>query len=346
MEQRNMRRAVRAAAAAGLVVALSAGALVSPTAAGAVDLKAATITPQNSAWGRVLESTGAHVGRITDGEINVRFFHNGIAGGETDVIRKMRLRQIDIGVFTSIGLGQIVPEALAVSAPGLFKTNDEVLRALDELEPEIAKLVDARNMKLIGLTVGGWVYPFSKSSFSTPEDFTKHRLAFSSNDEDLAQLMRNRGYNTVTLSFSERLTALNNGLVGSMITSPVAAAAFQWFGVANKLLDIPLAPFLGAIIITDSAWRRISASDQAQIKRAIKAEMKKLSEESLQLDRDAISTMEGFGLEITVPTTAQEKQWRDFFDIQQPENRDARELFDGSVYAQARELVLQYRSEE
>jgi len=57
-------------------------------------IKMASIAPENSPWGNAISKLAEDWGKISDGQIEIKVYHNGIAGGESDVIRKMRFNQI------------------------------------------------------------------------------------------------------------------------------------------------------------------------------------------------------------------------------------------------------------
>ena len=322
---------------------LIVGILTAPV--GAQTLKMASIAPQNSSWGRILERIAGHFQQTSNGDIKVRIFHNSLAGGERDVLRKMRLRQIDIGIFTSLGIGEIAPEVLAISAPGLYANHEELEYVFSSLEPEFRESINEGRFELIGINIVGWIYPFATEPFRTPEELVKNRFATSATNSGLTKQLRTLGFNVVALDFSEWLTGLNNGLVGAFFGSPVAAAGFQWFGIADNMLNFPISPFLGAIVITDSAWEKIPPDSRPRLLSLIQREMSSLADESLKLDSDSIMTMQNFGLNVIEISESERDRWLEFMSVEQVITESGDAVIDSSTYEKIRSLIRAYRSQ-
>ena len=95
------------AVAGAMVGALAVPSLARVSAAGNTTIRLATLAPAGSSWDKVFRAWGNSLKQQTGGAVQFQFFPGGVAGDERDVIRKMKLGQMDAGGFTSIGLGQI-----------------------------------------------------------------------------------------------------------------------------------------------------------------------------------------------------------------------------------------------
>src|SRR6187402_2657696 len=89
--------------AVGLLAALA----LAPAPAQAVEVKIASLAPEGSAWAKILQEGGKKIGERTAGRVTVKFFFSGSQGDERDVVRKMKLGQIDGSALTAVGLGLI-----------------------------------------------------------------------------------------------------------------------------------------------------------------------------------------------------------------------------------------------
>ena len=319
--------------------------MVAPTfSLSAVTLKVSSVAPRNSAWGRVLEKIASRWGQLSDGEVELRIFHNAIAGSENDVLRKMRVGQIHIGVFTSLGIGAIAPEILTLSVPGLIANDQEIQYVFQELGPELAEIVDESRFELLGWSVVGWIYPFAKEEIRTPEDLRAFRIATTNTNQDVTQLFRVAGFNPVTLEFSEWLSGLNSGLVGGFVASPIAAAGFQWFGIAKYMADIQLSPFIGAVVISDQAWRRVPARLRAPLKGVIVRELAQLTQENVKLESSAVAVMERNGLTRIELTEQERAAWFREFTVKSEVRAAIDKLFDRSIYNKIATLLREFRA--
>ena len=310
----------------------------------AITLKFSSLAPQNSTWGRTLERIAGSWERLSDGKVELRIFHNSVAGNETDVLRKMRVGQIHMGVFTSLGLGNIAPEVLAISAPGLISNDDELQYVFREIGPELEEIVNDGPFELMGWSVAGWIYPFAKGSIRTPDDLRKYAIATTNTNQSLTRLFRLAGFNAVPLDFSEWLTGLNSGLVEGFVASPIAAAGFQWFGIAQYMVDIQLSPFLGAIVISDRAWRQVPRNLRGRLKRAARQDLAALSKESAEIDRSAITTMERYGLNRIVLNEKERGDWTRALAGTPAVRAEIDKVFDPKIYSKIQRLLREYRN--
>lgn len=320
--------------------------LVSPSVFSATVLKLASTAPQNSPWGKILESISARFGEVTDGEIELRIFHNGIAGHEADVVRKMRLGQIDIGVFTSIGISEIDDSVITLSIPGLITSADELDYILDRFGPALQQEINETPYEVLGWAGIGWVYPFTSIPVRNPEDIRRVKLAVSVGNEELTQLYRDIGYDPVPLAFSEVLSGLNSGLIGGLIASPTAAAGFQWFGIANNMVNVQLAPFLGGIIVSDRAWKKIDSQYKGRLRAVVHQHLGELTKESLEVEVRSIATMKRFGLDVVELSESERQDWKEYYDIDKYADNNVKELLDLRLYNLIRNALAQYRSQQ
>src|SRR5688572_7583224 len=90
------------------VIALLAAALLLPTtppaAAAPKQIKLGTIVPAGSVWDKELRNLAADVQKRTEGRVAMRIYPGGVAGDDPDIVRKMRLGQLQAATLTVDGL--------------------------------------------------------------------------------------------------------------------------------------------------------------------------------------------------------------------------------------------------
>lgn len=337
-----------------VVVLCVAVACVPIATADTVTLKLASIAPQNSVWGRRLEAVSAEIATATNSEIQIQIFHAGILGTGADGIRKMQLGQIDAVILDSSDLLQIDDASLTFSLPGLINTPAEFDYILDTIGNELKEEIsDASPYYVVGWGGLAWVYPFLSEPFRTPQDMGKYRIAGggTENSNSLVQFYRELGLNPVQLPVNEWLTALSSGLIDGLLTSSALAAGFQWFGIADNMIDVQLAPVLIAIVTHDRVWDRITPERQRIIESIVSRNMKALTKESIEFERKAIGVMKKFDLNVIELSDAERMSWRDFFRTrildENNQNRSAakvRGLFDLVLYNRIETALAEYRS--
>ncbi len=308
----------------------------------ALELKIASIAPENSPYGRALQRLAGEWQKISNGKVKVRLYHNGIVGDQSDILRKIRIGQIQGGIFTNAGVSGIVREALSVSVPFLIRTDAEFRYVMNGLRPILDKRFDESGFKLVAWAEAGWLYFFSRNEVRVPSQMRQLRLGIPATEQDLVNTFKAIGYRPIPLDTTQVLTSLNSGVADAVISSPLLVAGYQWFAIARYMLDLPIAPAAGCILLSDRAWNQIPAEYRGPF-----LETAHRAEETLQsgleaLDTRAISAMTSYGLYTVTPTPAEVGLWETEFD----QNRAAiiSSSFDRSTVESIEKDLARYRA--
>ena len=95
------------------------------------------------------------------------------------------------------------------------------------------------------------------------------------------------------------------------LSSPLAAAAFQWFGLAPHMNDLRLAPLYGALVISKRVWERIPERIRPRLRAVAQAAGERLSASAHEQDDLAVHVMRAHGLQVYEATAALEQEWQD-----------------------------------
>src|SRR5262245_44230502 len=107
-----------------LLVALALPAR--PARAEPVEIKLATLAPKGSAWAKVMEKGARDMESRVQGRVKLKFFFGGQQGDERDMVRQMKLAQLDGAAVTATGLGLIRGDVRVIELPFLFKNDGEL----------------------------------------------------------------------------------------------------------------------------------------------------------------------------------------------------------------------------
>src|SRR5690242_2427247 len=108
----------RSAFASFAAAALAAAALLVPRAAEAqVNIKLGTLAPSGSAWHNTLKEMGQKWSEVSGGKVKLTIYPGGVLGNEGDMVRKIRVGQLNAAALTTVGLHDVTPEPQAVTAP-------------------------------------------------------------------------------------------------------------------------------------------------------------------------------------------------------------------------------------
>ena len=191
-------------------------------------LRLATLAPRGSNLGKAFQRLRNELREKTNGQVELKMYYGGVAGDEETVVRKMRVGQMDGALLTSTGLGALVPQVLVLQAPGLI-TN---YPALDDVRKELASDFDAMfakaGYKLVSWGDSGQIRIFSKHKIQHPNDLRGVRPWVWRGSPTMRAFIDAAGANGVTMGLPEVFSALQTGMVDTVIASSIGVLSFQW----------------------------------------------------------------------------------------------------------------------
>ena len=286
-------------------------ALCCTTGATALTIKLGSVAPANTPWDLALRGLAADWARISDGEIDVKIFPGGIAGNELDMIRKMRIGQLQAAAMTAISFNSIYPGVLAIAQPMLVRTDDEMRNILEEMTPFFNERLEERGFVPLMWAPIGWVKFFAREPVYTADDLRRHKLWVGSASPSVLRAWQQAGFNPVALPVSEVTTALQSGMIDAVASSPSGAASFQWFGIVPHMTDLRFTPLFGAVMISKRAWQRIPADLRPRLMRAAQVAAQRVSEGAYEMDDLAVHVMVAHGLQVHDASPDLEQEFQD-----------------------------------
>jgi TRAP-type transport system periplasmic protein len=295
-----------------LLLALSAAAAPALAQGRGAQVKLATHAPDGSVWHKALMEMGEAWNRETQGRVSLRLYPGGVAGDESDVLRKIRIGQLQAASLTTVGLGDIDEAFKVFTIPMFFSSDEELLHVRSRLEPVLRQRLEAKGFVLLNWGNAGWAYFFTKQPVRTPEDLKRVKLWVWSGEDRMVQWWKQSGFNPVALSASDILPSLQTGMIDGLPNTPLVLLSLQWFRQTPHMLDIALGPLIGATVITQRAWNGIAETDRERMLAAAARVERRLEEEIPSQEQQALAEMEKRGLSVArVAGTPEAKAWRD-----------------------------------
>jgi len=286
------------------VLSLALVAFVASGASAQTTIRVATVAPVNSFYHKALLDMGAEWEAKTSGRVKLTVYAGGTQGSEEATLRMMRpgVDQLQGNLLTT-GLSSIDDAFSVFGIPFFFASNAEGQHVLERLAPMLEKRLEAKGFKLLAWGSAGWVQLFSKTPINTLADVKAAKLFTTQGDDRLVQWYKKNGFNPVALNSSDipAQMRLSTGMIDAAPLPPYPAMLMQVFRDAKYMLDVNVAPLFGALVLTNTAWNKISPADQAVVMAAAKAAEKRLLSEAAKLDDTSITTMKTRGLTVTTP---------------------------------------------
>jgi len=315
-----------------------AGAAAAPAAQ---VLKIATLAPQGSIWDETLRRLGSDVQRDTQKRVELRIYPGGVAGDESDIVRKMRIGQFQGAALTVTGLAEIAPEFRLFQLPLLFDSWQELQAVLVALRPQLEMALRDKGFELLHWGHGGWVHLFSRQPIHTIDDLKRYKLFLWAGDDAQVQYWRGNGFQPVALAATDVMIGFQTGMIDVVPTTPIAALTLQWFRQAPNMQAFGLAPLVGGVVVKEDAWTLLSEADRTALQAAAQVAEKKLDEEVPRLDAEAVTEMEKRGLNVTEMSAEQRAEWQRLAQEFVGSAREAR--IPPAILDAARKAIAAYR---
>jgi TRAP-type C4-dicarboxylate transport system substrate-binding protein len=275
-------------------------------------IKLATVVPDGSLWDKALKKMGEDWKQGTGGRVSLTVFSGGSQGDESTVLRKMRLHSLQGASLTGVGLAGIDGSFSVFDIPFFFESYDELNAVVDRLTPLLKQRAEAKGFVLVHWGHGGWLQVFSKRPVQTLADLKALKLYTSGGDDRMTQLYKSRGFQPRAMAMTDILTGLTTGMLDALPTPPLAALAFQWYKQTPYMLDIGLAPVVGATVLSKRTWDVLSSADRAKMTEIAMGVENQLRIEVPKHDALAVTLMGTQGLKVTKATGP---EWRQEADL-------------------------------
>jgi TRAP-type C4-dicarboxylate transport system substrate-binding protein len=277
--------------------------------ASARTIKFGTLAPQGSAWYEILRDMAESWREASGGSIEFRIYPGGIVGDEHDMVRKMRVGQLQAAMITGQGLSGIAPEIQALQLPMMLRSYEELDYVMARVTPRIEATLESKGFKVLAWGDAGWVRLFATRPFTGPDDRKGLRLFSWSGDSAFIDAWKCAGFQPIPLPATELHSALQSGLVNAFATTPLAALSFQWFGQAKHMTDLKWVPLVGATVISTHTWDKIPDEVKPRLLAAARETGRRMKAETRPFDAAAIAAMQEHGLEVHPATPEMVARW-------------------------------------
>jgi TRAP-type transport system periplasmic protein len=229
-------------------------------------LRMATVAPDGTSWARELKAFGRDVESRTEGRVAFKWYWASIAGGETDVLARIKKGQLD-GAVATAQCARLAPSLSALRIAGLYKSSAEALYVLGRLRPQLERELDAAGFFGYVSTIGHDV-PFLRGALRSAEQLRGLRLWTEADAIVMAQL-GSLGVQPTAMPIDQAYRAFEEQRIDGFVAIPTAALAFQWSTLARYVLDYQLGLVPVCIVISRPSLDPVAIADRTELTVAI-----------------------------------------------------------------------------
>ena len=263
-------------------------------------------------------------------------------GNEKQVLRKIRIGQLQGGAFTAGGLAEKYPDIVVYGLPMIFNSQDEVDYVRQRMDKTLTEGLERVGFVSFGFAGGGFARIFANSPVTSTVDMRGQKIWVPEGDRVSTAAMEALQLSPVALPVTDVLTGLQTGLLDVVAAPPVGVIALQWHTRVKYMTETPLMYTMGLMAVDAEAFGKLSAADQAVFRDAMTAVYRRLDQKSASDDVAAQKALESSGIRLIDAPADEVKSWRDAVTIA---NRQLGEqgVYTPSLLAQLQGYLQEYR---
>lgn len=272
-------------------------------------LKVGVLAPEGTSWANNMKDMGKEIEKATEGEVKIKFYFGGTQGDEPDVLKKIRIGQLQGGIFTGKTLGEIYGDVRVVEIPFTFGADRaKALDTVQKLAPYFDKGFEKQNFKNLGFFEIGLVYFVSQEEPKDLESLKGIKIWSWEGDHLVTSMVEALNLVSVPLPLPDVLSSLSTGIVQAAYAPPLGIIALQWNTKIKYLLDFPLAFSTGAFLLDNKSWEKIPANMRQKVEEISKKYIDAVNKANAKDNEDALASMKAQGIKfVTFPKSDNDK---------------------------------------
>jgi TRAP-type transport system periplasmic protein len=273
-------------------------------------IRLATLAPEGSAWMITMHKIDEELRVATNGELGFKFYPNMAMGDEKDVVRKIRLGQLNGAGFTGFGLGEILPEVRILELPYVFDDEAQLDYSVNQLSDYFRQQFASKGFILLGWADVGWIYFLANHPVASPKDLQGLKVWMWEGDPLARAFYAELGKTPVALSVTDVMMALQTGMLDAAYGSPLTTLVLQWFTKVKYISDVPFTYAVGAVLIDKPTFDGLTPQQQAALSEISGKRLRELVIQSRSDNRKAYVQLQKEGLKLALSSVAQRDEMR------------------------------------
>jgi TRAP-type C4-dicarboxylate transport system substrate-binding protein len=327
-----------------LALILLWGMLLAVAVTAQTRVKLGTLAPRGTSYHQALQGMGEKWRQAPAGGVALTIYPDGTMGSEADMVRRMRVGQLQAALLTVNGLSEIEPDVGALQKmPLVYRSLEELEFVSARLQPQLEKRMLDHGFVVLFWADAGWVRFFSRKPVTTPEELKKLKMFVTAGDNTHIEIMKSGGYQPVMLEWADALTSLQTGMVDVIPSTPFYGLAGQFYTVAPHMLEINWAPLAGALVITRKSWEGLPVASREALLAAAHEAGKTIQARGRAESADAVEAMKKRGLKVHTLTPQAAAEWERAISAVYPRIRGS--MVPADIYDEVQRLLKEYRAQ-
>ncbi len=261
-------------------------------------IKVGVLAPEGTGWAKNIKKMSTEIKDATGGNVEFKIYYGGSQGDEQDVLRKIRIGQLQGGIFTGKTLGEIAGDVRVIEIPFTFNHNREkALKTLQNMAPFFNKKFEEKKFKNLATFEIGQVYFVTQKKVQDLNAIKSLKIWTWDGDPIVGNMFEAMNLIGVPLALPDVLASLSTGVVEAAYAPPIGILALQWNTKIKYMVDFPVTYSVGAFVVADSAWSKISPADQKKVLEISKKYETEINKGNAKDNDDALAAMKSQKIE-------------------------------------------------
>lgn len=261
-------------------------------------IKVGVLAPEGTGWAKIIKKMSTEIKEATKGNVELKVYYGGSQGDEQDVLRKIRIGQLQGGIFTGKTLGDINGDVRAVEVPFTFNNNREkALKTLQALTPYFSQGFEKNKFKSLATFELGQVYLVTQKKVQNLNEVKSLKIWLWDGDPLVGSMVDVIKLIGVPLALPDVLSSLSTGVIEGAYAPGIGILALQWNTKVKFVVDFPISYSVGAFVISSSAWEKVSPADQKLVNEITVKYEKEINAVNEKDNQDALALMKSQGIQ-------------------------------------------------
>lgn len=264
----------------------------------AATIKVGVLVPEGAGWAKIIKKMTTEIKEATKGNVDFKVYYGGSQGDEQDVLRKIRIGQLQGGIFTGKTLGDINGDIRVMEIPFTFNNNrDKALKTLQNMAPFFASNFEKKGFKSVATFEIGQIYLVSQKKVTNLEGIKPLKIWSWEGDPIVNTLFDSMKLIGVPLALPDVLSSLTTGVIDAAYAPGIGIISLQWNTKIKYVVDFPIGYSVGSFVVTDKAWKEVSAADQKLVMDIAKKYENEINTTNTKDNADAFNSMKAQKIE-------------------------------------------------
>lgn len=274
------------------------------------EIKVATLAPEGTDWIDVANMIKSYVEQKSEGKVKLLIYAGGVMGDDPDVIRKMRLGQIQLAGFSGHGTHLCAPEIAMIELPYIVDSESKVDALYKGMNEDFKGFFAKHGFRLLYLVREGYNSLYTQIPIRTLSDMKKikvHTWAGKVEEETLRAL----GASPQAIGAVESVPAMRAGIINAHFSPALWELGTQLFTV-DKYINFPNMRYHPAsLVVGEKVWQRYPKWVQDLAVEACEKYGPILYQRAKEGEAKSIKAFEEYGMKLVKLSPEEERPFRE-----------------------------------